>query len=542
MASPSQKLAESLEVLRGVQDAGRGAAIRTRDLTRTHRERLVANGFLREVIRGWYIPARPGDAPGESTAWYAAFWSFAAAYLEARFGRNWALSPEQSISLHGGNWTVPRQLVVRAPRARNKITPFPHGTSLFDLRAALPAPADREETAGLRVFPLETALVECSPSCFSHRATDVRAALATIRDASGLLARLLAGGHSTIAGRLAGAFRNNGRTAVADEILETMAAAGYAVRETDPFADRPALALPFRQTSPYVNRIKLSWQKMREPVIARFPKAPGLPRNARAYMKGVDEAYVSDAYHSLSIEGYRVSPELIERVRSGTWNPDGNHQDREHHNAMAARGYWQAYRAVQESIGNVLEGHSPGEVARGDHRAWYRELFAPSVAAGLLRPADLAGYRSGPVYIRESKHVPMNRDAVLDVMPTFFDLLRDETDAAVRVVLGHVVFVYIHPYMDGNGRMGRFLMNVMMAAGGYPWTVIPVTERKAYMGALEKASVGEDIGPFANFLARLVERRLAGEPLPTPGSIMNHTKSGRVEPEQWRRRGRPIPE
>ena len=100
MASPSQKLAKSLEVLRGLQDAGRGAAIRARDLTRTHRERLVANGFLREVIRGWYIPARPGEAPGESTAWYAAFWSFAAAYLEARFGRSWVLSPEPVSYTH----------------------------------------------------------------------------------------------------------------------------------------------------------------------------------------------------------------------------------------------------------------------------------------------------------------------------------------------------------------------------------------------------------------------------------------------------------
>ena len=514
MASPSEKLAESLEVLRGLQDAGGGAAIRARDLTRTHRERLVANGFLREVIRGWYIPTRPDEAPGESTAWYAAFWPFAAAYLETRFGRNWSLSPEQSISLHAGNWTVPQQLVVRSPRARNKVTTFPHGTSLLDLRAALPAAADRQEEEGLRIFSLESALIECSPNYFSHHATDVRAALAIIRDASALLTRLLEGGHSTIAGRLAGAFRNNGRNAIADEILKTMAAAGYTVRETDPFADRPALALPSRQTSPYVNRIRLLWQKMREPVIASFPKAPGLPRNARAYMKGVDEAYVTDAYHSLSIEGYRVTPDLIERVRSGSWNPDGNQQDREQRNAMAARGYWQAYRAVQESIGNVLKGQIPGEVAREDHRAWYRELFAPSVVAGLLRPADLAGYRGGPVYIRESKHVPMNRDAVLDVMPAFFDLLRDETDAAVRVVLGHFVFVYIHPYMDGNGRMGRFLMNLMMAAGGYPWTVIPVTERKAYMDALEKASVGEDIGPFADFLARLVEARLAGDPLP----------------------------
>ncbi len=111
-------------------------------------------------------------------------------------------------------------------------------------------------------------------------------------------------------------------------------------------------------------------------------------------------------------------------------------------------------------------------------------------------------------------HVPPNRDAVLDAMPALFDLLRDETEPAARVVLGHFVFVYIHPYMDGNGRMGRFLMNVMMAAGGYLWTVVPVLERKTYMAALEKASVDEDIRPFAGFLAGLVERRLAGEPLP----------------------------
>jgi Fic family protein len=74
--------------------------------------------------------------------------------------------------------------------------------------------------------------------------------------------------------------------------------------------------------------------------------------------------------------------------------------------------------------------------------------------------------------------------------------------------------VYIHPYMDGNGRMGRFLMNVMMAGGGYPWTVIPLSARNTYMAALERASVGEDIAPFAKFLAGLVRKGLAGEPLP----------------------------
>jgi len=116
--------------------------------------------------------------------------------------------------------------------------------------------------------------------------------------------------------------------------------------------------------------------------------------------------------------------------------------------------------------------------------------------------------------LRAQQVVPLNREAVLDTMPALFDLLRAETEPSVRAVLGHFIFVYIHPYMDGNGRVGRFLMNVMMASGGYPWTVIPVENRTAYMHALEKASVGEDIAPFADFVAGLVERRLAGEPLP----------------------------
>jgi len=514
MASPSEKLAQSLQQLHKPQYVNGAAAIRAKDMPRTHRERLQANGFLREVMKGWYVPSRPDEKEGDSTAWYASFWRFAAVYLETRFRKNWSLSPEQSLSLHGGNWAVPRQLVVRAPRGGNKVVPLPHGTSLLDTRAALPGPADREEKDGLRVFSLESGLIECSPQYFARHATDVRAALAMVRDASGLLARLLDGGHSVIAGRLAGAFRNSGRDKLADEILKTMAAADYDVREADPFNDRPSHTLPTRETSPYVNRIRLLWDKMREPVIERFPKAPGIARNAGAYMKRVEEAYVTDAYHSLSIEGYRVTPELIEQVRSGSWNPDASEQDREQINALAARGYWQAFQVVEKSIGRVLKGQNPGTVAEEDHREWYREMFAPRVTAGIMKPSDLAGYRNGPVYIRQSMHVPPNREAVRDVMPALFELLTEENNPAVRVVLGHFIFVYIHPYIDGNGRMGRFLMNLMMAAGGYPWTVVPLPERKAYMAALEKASIGQDIEPFGDFLASLVEKRLAGEPLP----------------------------
>ncbi|WP_457665380.1 Fic family protein [Thiolapillus sp.] len=513
MAKPSEKLAESLEVLHALQERG-VVAIRSGELTRAHRERLLQNGFLQEVVKGWYVPSRLDETTGESTVWYASFWQFCVAYLEYLKDKDWCLSPEQSLSLHAENWTVPRQLLVRATKARNNVTALPHDTSLLVIRASMPEKNNIVEKNGLRLYSLPAALIACAPGYFRKNPTDMRATLSMVRDASEVLDQLLEGGHSTIAGRLAGAFRNIGRDRIADEIIDTMRTAGYDIRENDPFETQIPLILPARAESPYVNRIRLMWQEMREPIIDRFPAAPGLPTDTKAYLKRVEDVYVTDAYHSLSIEGYRVSPELIECVRSGTWNPDEDENDRDHRNALAAHGYWQAYQAVRKSIDKALDGDPPGAVVDDDHRTWYREMFAPGITAGLLRPADLAGYRNGPVFIRRSMHVPPSREAVRDAMPAFFDLLRDEADPAVRVVLGHFIFVYIHPYMDGNGRMGRFLMNVMLAGGGYPWTVVPVEERDDYMAALEAASVEQNIVPFTEFLAHLVDAGMQGKPAP----------------------------
>ena len=510
MATPQEKLAQSLEALKALQDKA-VVAIRTGDLSRTHRERLLKNGFIQEVMKGWYIPARPGEHAGDSTAWYASFWDFCAAYFRARFGNDWCLSPEQSLSLHGGNRAVPRQLLVRTPKGGNKPTNLLHGTSIFDMRLNMPREQDVIEQQGLRLFSLPAALIEASPAFFAQNATDARTALATIADASDVVRRLLEGGHSAIAGRLAAAFRNIGRERIANDIVSAMKAAGYEIREQDPFEDRVELRLPRRELSPYAGRIRLMWQQMREPVIANFPNAPGRPNDIDGYLKRVDDVYVTDAYHSLSIEGYRVSVELIERVRSGNWNPDVNERDREHAEALAARGYWQAFQAVKKSVRSVLGNKNPGTVADEDHGGWYREMFAPSVTAGLMRPESLAGYRAGQVYIRRSMHVPLPPHAIPDAMQTFFEMLQNEDHAAARVTLGHFMFVYIHPYMDGNGRMGRFLMNVMLAAGGYPWTVVPLERRDAYMAALEDASVRQNIVPFAQFLGKLVREGLEGK-------------------------------
>ena len=506
MATPQQKLADSLEALEALQKRG-VVAVRSSDLGRIRRERLVKGGFLQEVMKGWYIPSRPDEARGESTTWYASFWDFCSAYLTVRFNEKWSLSPEQSLFIHTGNRAVPRQLLVRSPRARNKVTPLAHDTSLLEVRAPLPSKGREVIVDGLRLFSLPAALVAVGPGLFTRNVTEARTALAMVRDASDVLSILLSGGHSVVAGRLAGAFRNIGRHRIADEIIQAMRAAGYDVRERDPFDSPAPFAHPPRAVSPYVIRMRLSWQQMREMVSETFPKAPGIPKDTEAYLKAVDEIYVEDAYHSLSIEGYRVSRELIERVRSRGWNPDGDSGDGQEKDAMAAKGYYQAFQVVKGSVRHVLNGANAGQVFERDHGAWYRALFAPSVSAGILSAADLAGYRSGQVYIRRSKHVPPKTEAVRDTMPELVELLRAEPDAGVRAVLGHLMFVYIHPYMDGNGRMGRFLMNLVLASGGYPWTVVPVERRHDYLKALEAASVGQNVRPFSEFLGGLVKDR-----------------------------------
>jgi hypothetical protein len=455
-------------------------------------------------VTGSCVPTCPGESEGDSTAWHTSFWSFSAAYLNERFGEDWSLSPEQSIALHVGDQAVPRQLLVRSPKGGNKPTELLHGTSVFDVRLALPPAADIEVKGGLRIFRIPAALIACAPTQFKAKPNDLRSALVSISDPTEILRRLLDGGHSVVAGRISGAFRNIGRDEIADRILGRMKTAGYTVNETDPFSEKSAVVFESRETSPYVSRLKLMWATMRPDILANFPAPPGLPRDAKSYLKKMDDLYAADAYNSLSIEGYRVGAELIERVRSGKWNPDKNEDDKRSRDALAARGYWQAFQSVKVSLASILKGENPGDVVRRDYDTWYGQLFEPSVTAKILTPGDLAGFRNGPVFIRRSMHVPPSYEAVRELMPAFFELLKSETEAAVRVVLGHFAFVYIHPYLDGNGRMGRFLMNAMMAAGGYSWTIVPVERRAEYMSALESASVGQGIKPFAEFLASLV--------------------------------------
>jgi fido (protein-threonine AMPylation protein) len=466
----------------------------------------LAQGFLREVIKGWLISSSPGTARGDSTPWYASFWEFCARYCGSRFGDAWHLSPEQSLLLHAENTVIPDQVVVYSPNGTNNTVKLLFDTSIYDLKQRQMLSAeDIAIKDALRLFTPAATLSKVPEAFFARYPVEAHVVLAGIKDPSEVLGRLLEGGRTAIAGRLAGAFRRVGRAEIADEIMKAMKGAGYEPRESDPFSPKQTFGVIESGVAPIVGRMRILWDSMREAVIAEFPKAPGLPASKKDYLHFVDEIYQNDAYHSLSIEGYRVTPELIERVRGGNWNPDSSEADRENRDALAARGYWQAFQLVKEAVTLIVGGREPGALVRTAHRDWYRELFQPSVAAGLIGAAALAGYRNQPVFLRGSRHVPPRAEVLRDAMPALFDLLEAEKEPSVRAVLGHWMFGYVHPYPDGNGRMARFLMNAMLASGGYPWTVIRVDDRTAYLRALESASIEGDIKPFATFIAERVD-------------------------------------
>ena len=411
MLKPREKLARSLQILLERQGEGR-RIFRSAEFARDDRERLLRSGHLLPVTRGWLMLSSPGSVGHDTTPWYASFWEFCARYATHRFGERWHLSPEVSLLRHAENTTVPQQLIVHSPGGGNNLIALPFETSLFDLNVkTMPPQDDICERAGVRLYTPEAALVRVPESFYRDHPLDAYTVLASVPGVGGVASRLLAGGHSKVAGRLAGAFRHVGRQDIADGVRQAMLNAGHRYRETNPFGVGSTATLSgtahSRAASPLTSRLKSLWEQARAPILAALPQAPGRPTDDSArvrYLEDTDNAYRDDAYHSLSIEGYRVTPELIERVQSGTWNPEDDADDRQQRDALAARGYWQAYQTVRTAVAEIVRGEDPAGVFGEAYRNWYFQLFEPFVAAGAYPAAVLADHRNHPVYLRGSQN------------------------------------------------------------------------------------------------------------------------------------------
>lgn len=118
-------------------------------------------------------------------------------------------------------------------------------------------------------------------------------------------------------------------------------------------------------------------------------------------------------------------------------------------------------------------------------------------------------YRPGQVLISGSTYVPPEAVAVPGLMSDLFAGLSKEVfrSPIERAALTHFHLVHIHPFVDGNGRTARLLMNLLLMQSGYPLAVIRREDRLAYYECLDAAHWGQT-DPFVMMVAEAVDRSL----------------------------------
>jgi Fic family protein len=259
---------------------------------------------------------------------------------------------------------------------------------------------------------------------------------------------------------------------------------------------------------PWLDRLRAKLARAAE-TGARVVRESGVdltPEPVGDVLRRARTAKAEDTYHSTTIEGYRITHEHVRAVLAGASldNPDRAETER----LMALKGYSQAF---ERAVSVVAGADGPLQLSEALVLDLYVELWGPSVDAEIMTPADLRGWRQAPVYIRGSDYVPPAPGKVPQLMRVWAETLNAlEADPVTRAAVAHWGFVHIHPFMDGNGRLSRLLMNLLLCSAGLPWTIIRAEERREYFGALEHAHVREDHEPFTRFVAARVARAAGG--------------------------------
>lgn len=506
----NQLLAEALEA---ANDCAIANIVHHKNIKAKQQALLVKNGYLKKIIKGWYLLDADLSAQkaGDSALWYESMWVFIEQYLSYRFKDNYWLSPEASLDLLTDNNSMPAQIVVfvKSDESIWTTTDLPNSMSVC-VTNSKNRPKELITFHELNIYSLESAVVNSTPISYKNNSLGMSIALKNAN--FDLLANaLLSSRNVASAGRIIGAYEVLNMQAESEKLKAIMSGAGFeGIKVVDPFDKLPVQFGRLIKEAASATRVRIMWQQMRKSILDSYEgKNPAFDFNVRPIdetLAMINEVYVHDAYNSLSIEGYKVTLDLIERVSNGDWSPETIERDHEAKDALAARGYYDAFNKILESIAAAHNGDDLNLLIDIGITQWYTSLFSPCVVAGIVSDSDLAGFRKGPIYIRKSKHVPPASEQLMDCMAALKECIAGETSFPVKAILGHFFLGYIHPFIDGNGRTARFLMNFLFIIGGYNWVVIKQETRSEYLNALESASSDENIVPFVKFILETIKK------------------------------------
>jgi Fic family protein len=118
-------------------------------------------------------------------------------------------------------------------------------------------------------------------------------------------------------------------------------------------------------------------------------------------------------------------------------------------------------------------------------------------------------YRAVPVRIAGSTVILPNPIKVPDLMSQFISWLQSPDEHPItKAVDAHYKLVSIHPFVDGNGRTARLLMNLLLMQAGYPPAIIRKEDRLPYIKSIEKAQLGGPLGDYYSLMYAAVDRSL----------------------------------
>lgn len=198
-------------------------------------------------------------------------------------------------------------------------------------------------------------------------------------------------------------------------------------------------------------------------------------------------------YDTNRIEGSKLSfkdtSELLELGISPSGKPVRDIKEAESHGKV----FHQMINSKDEpSLGMILE--------------WHKELFEET------KPGIAGKVRAYQVYISGSRHVPptpTDVPALLEDLFKWYSKEKGKENAVEIAARAHIKFETIHPFGDGNGRIGRLLMNFILHKNGYPMLDIKYTGRRGYYNALERSNAKSDENIFVQWFFRryLVENK-----------------------------------
>ncbi|XP_028681171.1 protein adenylyltransferase FICD [Erpetoichthys calabaricus] len=245
------------------------------------------------------------------------------------------------------------------------------------------------------------------------------------------------------------------------------------------------------RTQPLVEEID---QRHFSIIDSKVRKLMSIPKGNSALRRVMEETYYHHIYHTVAIEGNTLTLSEIRHIIETRYAVPGKSllEQNEVIGVDAAMKYMNTTllsRIGSVSITDILEIH--------------RRVL------GYVDPVEAGSVRTNQVFV--GHHIPPHPRDLNRHLDEFVQWLNSDEAMNLHPVefaaLAHYKLVYIHPFVDGNGRTSRLLMNLILMQAGYPPITIRKEQRAEYYNTLDLANEG-DVRPFIRFIAKCTEMTL----------------------------------